>query len=128
MGLKLSHFNCVSNERKTDQNNSYIKITSEVNQEFKIKPYRSINTSKYDKKYTTKVKNTFFWVSVDLRNKFQEFTEKLMDEEYIDEDNLIQAIKDFQLEYKQLITESEDWAWVSFLNFVVNYKVDSKYL
>ena len=87
-----------------------------------LEPYRSPNPDKHDKNYATKLKERFSVVSVKLQNHFQEFTQNLMDEDYINRFELLKATDAFQLEYEKLITESDDWAWGLFLEAAYNYR------
>ena len=120
MGLKLGHFKYSSLTKQETKQETKITIESNF-QESKIKPYRSLNTGEEDKQYASTLQQRFSLVSFILQYKFQEFTQNLMDDKYIDRHKLIKATEDFELKYKKIITESKDYNWVGFKVSAFNY-------
>jgi hypothetical protein len=58
-------------------------------------PYHTTSQSAADKKYANLVKEVFNSLPSNIREAFQDFTQNLMKETYIDRTNLLKAIRDF---------------------------------
>jgi len=86
-----------------------------------LKPYRSIrNYEPSDKDYTDKLKKQFNELSPHLKNKFQSFTENLMDDEYISNFKLLDAIRDFKIKNSEICNDS--YCWKVFDDEAYNYR------
>ena len=57
--------------------------------------YHTTSQSAADKKYANLVKEVFNSLPSNIREAFQDFTQNLMKETYIDRTNLLKAIRDF---------------------------------
>ena len=62
-----------------------------------LKPYRCEQYSINDKKYADKLKKYYSTVPVDIKNKFNIYTEHLMNDSMINKKELIKAIEGFEL-------------------------------
>lgn len=97
----------------------YITITQ--SSKMSLKPYRSIrNYEPSDKKYTDDLKKTFNELPPHLKSQFQLFTENLMDDEYISNFKLLDAIRDFKIKNNKICSDSPDWK--SFDDKAFNYR------
>ena len=86
-----------------------------------LKPYRDIrNYEPSDKKYTDDLKKVFNELSPLLKSKFQSFTENLMDDEYISNFMLLNAIRDFKIKNEEICSDSYDWK--AFNENALNYR------
>ena len=86
-----------------------------------LKPYRSIrNYELSDKNYTDKLKKQFNELPPHLKNKFQSFTENLMDDKYISNFKLLDAIHDFKIKNSEICNDS--YCWKVFDDEAYNYR------
>ena len=93
------------------------------------KPYHSTNLDECDKMYATKLKEKFLNLSNTFQEKFQKFTENLMNENYINRYMLLDAIRDFELKYKindifwtSFSDKINDIFWASFSDSAFNFR------
>jgi len=62
-----------------------------------LKPYRCEQYDKMDKKYADKLKEYYSVVPIDIKNKFNIYTEHLMNDSMIKKKELIKAIEGFEI-------------------------------
>ena len=85
----------------------------------KLKPYRNIKYDEYDKKYATRMKTMYENVELHIKEQFDIFTEKLIDDNYISRNNLLDAIQDFT---KQNNNKVKYILWERFTDEAFNYR------
>ena len=85
----------------------------------KLKSYRITNYDEYDKEYATCMKNIYNYVNPDIKDKFDIFTENLIDDDYISRNSLLDAIRDFTKKNDDI---QKYISWVNFTNEAYNYR------
>jgi hypothetical protein len=82
-------------------------------------PYRTSSKNAADKKYAGMVKDVFNSLPSNIREAFQEFTQGLMKEIYIDRTNLLKAIRDFYTVNTYKCNNTNGY-WLAFYNQAYN--------
>ena len=95
------------------------KYTDTPETKIKLKSYRITNYDEYDKEYATRMKYMYQNIETGIKDKFDIFTEKLIDDDYISRNSLLDAIRDFTKKNDDI----ENYiSWVNFTNEAFNYR------
>jgi len=87
--------------------------------ESKTLPYRTTLTEESDKKYASRLLSVFNEINNEkLRRNFNRFTSNLMEEQYINRFDLLEAIDDYVATFKI----PEKCGWMRFSDTAFNYR------
>lgn len=85
-------------------------------------PYRAATYDNFDKIYANKISEYYnMYISKQMKNNFNKFSNNLMNDEYINRYGLLNAISDFK-KTDPYLDSIEDPMWSSFEDNVFNYR------
>ena len=88
-----------------------------------LKPFRSNVYDNYDLLYANHMQYLYTYVELNIKNKFDIFTENLVYEKYINRNQLLNAIDNFKYKFVFTIKNKDEYlGWTKFSDEAFNYR------